>query len=257
MPANIEHMVSISVITAVYNRRGTVGEALESLLAQTHAKIEPIVIDGGSTDGTLEVVDRFRDRLSVVVSEHDGGVYDALNKGIARATGDVVGFLHADDVYATPHALAAIAAAFDDPTIDAVYGDLVYVRADNIDHVVRYWRAGTFEHGLLSRGWMPPHPTLYVRRKVYEQWGGFDCRFRIAADYESVLRLFGRAGIRAVYVPEVLVRMRVGGLSNGSLPALWQKSKEDLQAVRETGVGGLGTVVRKNLGKVGQFWRRT
>ena len=154
--------------------------------------MEHIVIDGGSTDGSLPILQAHGAQLAALVSEPDKGIYDALNKGIRRATGDVVGFLHADDLYETPESLAQVAAAFDDPAVDAVYGDLVYVRNDDPSQVVRYWRAGQFVPGCLERGWMPPHPTFYVRRSVYERLGLFETKFRIAADYESILRILGR-----------------------------------------------------------------
>ncbi len=248
--------VKISVITAIFNNRDTVAQALDSVLAQSHPAVELIVIDGGSTDGTLEVLQGYADRLAVLVSERDHGIYDALNKGIARASGDAVGFLHSDDLFADATVLARIAAAFTDPGVDAVYGDLLYVRKNDPTKVVRTWRAGAFSHSRLAHGWMPPHPTLYVRRAVYHRLGGFDTRYRIAADYDCVLRLLGKGGIRTTYIPEVLVRMRVGGASNRSLKNILQKSREDYRALRASGVGGLGTLAWKNLSKLPQFWDR-
>jgi glycosyltransferase involved in cell wall biosynthesis len=246
----------ISVVTAVYNRRDTVAQAIESVLSQTYPDVETILIDGASTDGTLEVLLPYRQHLDVFVSERDLGIYDALNKGIERASGDVVGFLHADDLFDNREVLLRVAEAFADPQVEAVYGDLVYVRHGNVDQVVRHWRAGQFEPSALRRGWMPPHPTFYVRRRVYQRLGLFDTSYRIAADYESVLRFLGRGGIRATYIPQVLVRMRLGGASNRSLNNILRKSREDLRALRGHGIGGIGTVLRKNLGKLSQFWRR-
>ena len=246
----------ISVVTAVYNRRETVTQAVESVLSQTHLDVETILI-GASTDGTLEALQPYRQHLDVFVSsERDDGIYDALNKGIERASGDVVGFLHADDLFAHRAVLARVAEAFADPQIEAVYGDLVYVRHDDVDRVVRYWRAGEFELGALRRGWMPPHPTFYVRRRVYQRLGLFDTRYRIAADYDSVLRFLGRGGVRAAYIPQVMVRMRVGGISNRSLGSILRKSREDLDALRGNGVGGISTLLQKNFSKLSQFWRR-
>lgn len=248
--------VRISVVMAVYNRRETVAQAIESVLSQTHPDVETILIDGVSTDGTLEILESYRRRLDVFVSERDHGIYDALNKGIERASGDVVGFLHADDLFDHSRVLAAIAEAFVDPAIEAVYGDLVYVRHDNVDRIVRYWRGGKFELGALRRGWMPPHPTFYVRRSIYQRLGLFDTRYRIAADYDSVLRFLGRGGIRTTYIPQVIVRMRVGGISNRSLGSIMRKSREDLYALRRNGVGGIGSLLHKNFSKLSQFWRR-
>lgn len=249
-------MIKISVITAVYNNRETISAALDSALRQSGVDIDLVVIDGGSTDGTLEVLRSYTGRLDVLVSEPDQGIYDALNKGIQRASGEVVGFLHSDDLFAGAGVLSRVAAAFADPEVGAVYGDLVYVRKDNPDQVVRYWRAGVFSRRRLRWGWMPPHPTLYVRRHVYEQHGLFDTSFRIAADYDFILRTLGQAGVGVRYIPEVLVKMRVGGASNRSLRNILRKSSEDLRALRRNGVGGVGALMWKNLSKLPQFLGR-
>lgn len=248
------HNLKISVITAVYNNRDTVAQALDSVLAQTHPDIELVVIDGGSTDGTREVLQDYADRLAVLVSEPDRGIYDALNKGIARASGEVVGFLHSDDLFSDASVLSRVASAFADPLVDAVYGDLLYVRKDDPSRVVRTWRSAAFSAARLAHGWMPPHPTFYVRRAVYARLGGYDISYRIAADYDCVLRLLGKGGIRAAYIPEVLVKMRVGGASNRSLKNILQKSCEDYRALRANGVGGLEALAWKNLSKLPQFF---
>lgn len=249
-------MINISVVTAVYNSNRTIGQALDSVLSQSYPTVESLVIDGASTDGTLAVLESYRSRLGVLISERDQGIYDALNKGIKHASGDVVGFLHADDVFEDTEVLAKVASVFQDPTVDAVYGDLVYVRQDDISQVIRYWKSGLYDDAALSRGWMPPHPTFYVRRSVYERLGGFDTRYRIAADYDTVLRFLAVGKIRAAYIPEVLVRMRTGGVSNRSLKTIIRKSREDLDVLRRNGVGGVLTMLRKNLRKVSQFFRR-
>lgn len=249
-------MIKISVVTAVYNRQQTVGQAIDSVLSQSYSAVESIVIDGASTDETLTVLEPYRFRLGVLISEPDQGIYDALNKGIKHATGDVVGFLHADDVFENNEVLAKVAAAFQDPTVDAVYGDLVYVRHDNVGHVIRYWKSGSYDDAALSRGWMPPHPTFYVRCSVYERLGDFDTRYRIAADYDSILRFLAVGKIRAAYIPEVLVRMRAGGVSNRSLKTILRKSLEDIDVLRRNQVGGVFTLLQKNFSKLSQFWRR-
>jgi len=249
-------MISISVVTAVYNRRDTVAQALASVLSQDYPAVETIVVDGASTDGTQDVLAEFRSRVSVLVSEPDEGIYFALNKGLKLATGDVVGFLHADDLFAAADSLTSIAAAFNDPTVDAVYGDLVYVRQSDVSRVVRLWTAGLCRRASMQRGWMPPHPTFYVRKSVYERLGGFDTQFRIAADYDLMTRFLFTGGIKAVYVPRILVRMRVGGVSNRSLKNLMKKSTEDYRIARRHKLGGLFTVVLKNVSKINQFWRR-
>lgn len=248
--------MKISIITAVYNNCDTIAQALDSVLAQMGADYELVVIDGGSTDGTLEILNRYAERIAVLVSEPDKGIYDALNKGIQRASGDVVGFLHSDDLFADTGVLSRIAAAFADSGVEAVYGDLLYVRKDNPDQVVRYWRAGDFSRSRLGWGWMPPHPTFYVRRGVYVRLGGFDTSYRIAADYDCMLRFLGRGGVRVAYIPEVLVKMRVGGASNRSFRNIIQKSREDYRALRNNGIGGLGALLMKNFQKLPQFLTR-
>lgn len=248
--------LKISVVTAVFNRADTVGDALASVRAQRCPAVEHIVIDGGSTDGTLDILHEHRGQLATLVSERDKGIYDALNKGVRLATGDVVGFLHADDMFEAPESLARVAAAFEDPSVGAVYGDLVYVRKDDPSHVVRYWQAGPYVPGCLARGWMPPHPTFYVRRSVYAQMGLFDTRFRISADYESILRILGRGGVKPAYLPHVLVRMRLGGVSNRSLGSMLLKSTEDYAAMRLNRLGGVSALVRKNFVKLPQFLAR-
>ncbi|MES3001702.1 MAG: glycosyltransferase family 2 protein [Pseudomonadota bacterium] len=245
--------LQISVVTAVMNRAETLGDALRSVQGQKWRNIEHIVIDGGSTDGSRDILQANRDQIAKLVSEPDHGLYDALNKGIAAATGDVIGFMHADDEYASPYTLDRVASAFEDPSVEAVYGDLVYVSKKDPSRVVRYWQAGRYRREHLEQGWMPPHPTFYVRREVYARLGAFDTRFRIAADYEHMLRLLWRGRVHAAYVPEVLVRMRTGGASNMSLFNILTKSREDYAAMRQNGIGGLQTLLLKNVTKLPQF----
>lgn len=242
----------VSVVTAVLNRAGTLAEALTSVQAQQGVRIQHVVIDGASTDGSLQLLRAQGDRVSVLVSEPDEGIYDALNKGLARATGDIIGFLHSDDVYAHDRVLARVVAAFDDPAVEAAYGDLDYVTQD-ATRVLRRWRAGHYSHGRLARGWMPPHPAFFARRSVYERLGTFDTSFRIAADYDWLLRVLGSGDVQPAYIPEVLVKMRWGGASNRSLERLLRKSREDLLALRRHGIGGVGTLLLKNLSKLQQF----
>lgn len=249
--------MKISVITAVRNGRATLADALDSALAQDYPDLELIVIDGASTDGTQEVIQRYAGRLAHAVSEPDRGIYDALNKGLRLASGEVVGFLHADDRYADERVLSRVAAALADPSVDACYGDLLYVRRDDPGRVVRCWRAGPYQPRRLVWGWMPPHPTFYARRAVYQRLGGFDSGYRIAADYDCLLRFLGAGRIACAYIPEVLVHMRLGGASNRSLRNLAQKSREDYRALRHNRIGGLSTVLLKNLRKLPQFFVRT
>jgi glycosyltransferase len=247
--------MKVSVITVCFNSAKTVADTLQSVASQTHADIEHLVIDGGSGDQTLNIVREQGHHVARVVSEPDFGIYDAMNKGIALATGDLVGFLNADDVFASPASVNRIATVAQTTEADAIYGDLVYVRADDTRAIVRRWRSGEFRRSRLSFGWMPPHPTFYVRRTLLQQVGGFDTRLRIAADYDLILRCLTQPRCRVAYVPEVLVRMRMGGASNRSIEAMWRKSREDLGAMHRTGVGGIGTLLCKNLRKLPQFLR--
>jgi glycosyltransferase involved in cell wall biosynthesis len=248
--------VKISIVTAVYNRAATVGQAIDSVAGQGGVEIEHLVIDGASRDGTLDAVWASRHPALVVHSEPDAGIYDALNKGIARASGDVVGLLHSDDFFARNDVLRMVADRFASEQVQAVHGDLDYVAAQDTTKVIRHWKAGAFDHGKLAQGWMPPHPTLFVRRKVFEDYGAYDTTYRISADYEAILRWFGKARIRSAYIPEVLVKMRVGGESNRSLSRILRKSREDYRALRANEIGGFSTLAKKNLSKIPQFFRK-
>lgn len=248
--------MKISVITAAFNRVQTIGQAIDSVCTQNYHDVEHLIIDAQSKDGTLEEIERRRLPSMRVVSEPDEGIYDALNKGIRLASGEVIGVVHSDDFLAHDGVLAKIAAAFADQSVEAVYGDLQYVAADDTSRVVRHWRSGLFEPKSLKFGWMPPHPALFVRRTLIEIEGGYDTQYSIAADYDAILRWFGKPGIRTTYIPEVLVKMRVGGESNASFGRIFRKSREDLAALRRNKVGGLGTLACKNLRKVMQFVER-
>ena len=245
--------MKISIVTVVYNNRDTIADAIKSVLGQRHADIELIVIDGASTDGTLEVLAGYASKIAVLVSEPDGGIYDALNKGIDRATGDVVGFLHSDDLLADDQAISRIVACMEDSTVDAVYGDLVYVRKDDPMRVVRTWKASEFTQSALAHGWMPPHPTFYARRSVYERLGKFDTTFKIAADYDCMLRIL-KSGVGVTYIPHLQVRMRVGGVSNRSLSNIVKKSREDIRALRKNNISATVALICKNARKLPQFF---
>lgn len=245
--------MKISVVTAVMNARATLPAMLESLKQQTYDDIEHVVQDGGSTDGTLATLKAEGHPSMALCSTKDGGLYDAINHGIARATGDIVGLLHADDQLAGPDVLARVAAVLQDPRIEGVYGDLQYVARDNAQRVIRHWKAGPFATALLRQGWMPPHPTLYLRREVFERAGLYDTSYQIAGDYDAMLRFLTTGGVRLGYIPHVMVRMKMGGLSNRSFAHMLRKSREDYRAIRRHGVGGVGTLVAKNLSKLPQF----
>jgi glycosyltransferase involved in cell wall biosynthesis len=246
-------MIKISIITAVFNSQPTVCQAIDSVLSQTHPLVESVVIDGASNDGTLDALESYRSRLGVFISEKDNGIYDALNKGINHSSGDVIGFMHADDVFDSHDVLQKVATAFEDPKVDAVYGDLVYVNYSDIQKVVRYWKSGEYNNKSFSKGWMPPHPAFYARRSVYERLGLFDTSYRISADYDITLRFLATGNISATYIPKVFVRMRLGGLSNRSLRTVFNKSIEDYKIIKRNKVGGIFSLICKNFRKLPQF----
>ena len=248
--------MKVSVVTVCFNSARTIRDTLASVAAQAGVECEHLVIDGGSTDGTVGIV-RERPGIAHFVSEPDRGLYDAMNKGIAAATGDVVGFLNSDDVYAGPGVLRKIAQVFADPGIDACYGDLVYVRQDDMSQVVRYWRSRPYAEGLVQRGWMPAHPTFFVRRRLLQEVGGFNTHYRFHADFDLVVRLFLKKRIKAVHIPDVLVRMRVGGKTNQSLRNVIRGNLESLHSLRSHQVAVTPMFfVGKLLSRVPQFFRR-
>lgn len=246
--------MKISVITITYNSAKTLQATLESVQSQTYSDIEHIIVDGASTDGTLAVIKAYANKHTNVryVSEPDEGIYNALNKGIRMATGDVIGFLHSDDVLNSPDSIEHIASAFADKEVDVVYGDLQYCRGDK---VTRKWISNAYRPCSLKYGWMPPHPTVYCRRKVYDEVGLYDEWFRISSDYDMMLRIF-MAGYRSKYLPEVLVCMATGGASNKDTRARLSKTQEDHIVLKKNHVGaGYLTVACKQLRKIRQFLR--
>jgi glycosyltransferase len=245
--------MKISVVTAVMNGRATLPAMLDSLEGQSHQDVEHVVQDGGSTDGTVAYLRAHRHRCMALQSISDTGIYDAINQGIHRASGDIVGLLHADDRLAGPEVLTWVAEAMADPAIDGVYGDLQYIARDDPTRVIRHWKAGAYSAAHLKRGWMPPHPTLYLRREVFARVGLYDTSYRIAGDYEAMLRYLTAGQVRLGYIPQVMVRMKMGGVSNRSFAHMIRKSREDYRAIRHHGVGGIGTLFAKNLSKLPQF----
>lgn len=224
--------MKISVITVCYNAEKTIKETLDSVRGQTYSEIEHVLVDGGSTDGTLAIIDSYQDSSVKLISEPDEGIYDAMNKGIGLATGEIIGILNADDVYDNKHIIEKIAMVFEDPTIDACYGDLVYVKTLDLSKIVRFWSAGSYYVGAFPRGWCPPHPTFFVRKGLYEEHGRFDLNFGLAADFELMLRFIEKKRINTAYIPSVLVRMRLGGATNKSLRNILIQNKEIIMAFK-------------------------
>ena len=245
--------MKISIITITYNSEKTLRDTMDSVLGQSYKDIEYILVDGKSKDGTCDIIRSYGDRVSKFISEKDKGLYDALNKGIRMATGDVVGFLHSDDIFASTETTKMIAEAFIKFKVDSVYGDLVYVDQNDTDKIIRFWRSRRFSRARALTCWMPPHPTFYVKREIYEKYGGFNTTFRIAADYESILRFLVRFRVSTFYIPLVLIRMRVGGESNKSIKNVIRKSLEDIRAMHINGLISFAALFNKNASKFKQF----
>lgn len=247
----------LSVITVCLNARDTIEDALVSINGQTHADKEHIVVDGASTDGTLDIVERHRAGIDTVISGKDPGLYYAMNKGIAAATGDYVGFLNSDDVYANPDVLAKVAKALEAGAVDAVHGDLLYVSAADTNKVIRYWKSKPHRPGAFEAGWHPAHPTLFVRTKVLRDLGGFDTSYRYHADFDLMVRLFIERRISSAYIPEVLVRMRTGGQSNRSIGNIIRGNRESYRIARRAGIADSPLwLARKLVYRLPQFFRR-
>lgn len=248
-------MPKISVITVCFNASTSIRACLESVASQS-VDLEHIVIDGKSTDKTLTIVDEFRtDPRLRVISEPDNGIYDAMNKGIKLARGQIIGFLNADDRYASPNTLSSVVIALADPAADSCYGDLIYVSQANPQHIVRYWRSGSYNRRGFYFGWMPPHPTFYAKRAVYERYGSFNTALGSAADYEIMLRFLCKNGVSTTYIPEILVAMQTGGVSNRSLKNRIKANRMDRIAWQVNGLKPHPlTLVAKPLRKLGQFF---
>lgn len=228
--------MKVTIITATYNSAATVRDTIESVLSQNYKDIEYLIIDGGSTDGTLEIVKGYGERIARVVSEADKGIYDALNRGIALATGDVVGILNSDDFYSDNNIISMVVDTLVLRNVDSCYGDLVYVDAVDTSKVVRRWRSGKFSPHKFFRGWMPPHPAFFVRKNVYDKYGVFNLQLGTAADYEIMLRFLLKYGITTDYIPHVLVRMRTGGVSNATVINRLRANHYDRVAWRVNGI---------------------
>jgi glycosyltransferase involved in cell wall biosynthesis len=224
--------MKVSIITACYNSANTIIDCISTVNNQTYQNIEHIIIDGGSTDGTVEYLKQSK-LVNQIISERDHGIYDALNKGIQIATGDVIGFLHSDDMLASSDIITKIVALFQKTKADGVYGNLVFVNAEN--KIVRTWIRNPFKRENVKYGWMPPHPTLFLRKEVYTKHGLFDISFKTAGDYDFMLRVMLDKKINLVYLPEVITKMRMGGVSTGNVKQLLLKSKEDIRALRKNG----------------------
>ena len=225
----------ISIITVVWNNAKTIKDAIDSVLSQTYENIEYIIVDGASTDGTVEIVKSYGYKISKFISEKDKGLYDAMNKGIAQATGDIVGILNSDDFYIDEFVIEKVVKEFEEKKCDSVYADLVYVKPDNLQKTVRYYDSSYFTPNKFAYGWMPAHPTFFVKREIYEKYGVFKIDYKIAADFDICARFLYKNKISYSYIKEPLIKMRVGGVST-SFKSIWINSLEQLRACRENGI---------------------
>lgn len=246
--------MKISIITVCYNSAETIEDTIRSVASQTYNDVEYIIVDGLSTDGTVGIIKKYPNIVSKWISEKDNGIYDAMNKGVGLATGDVIGILNADDVYADENVLSTVVNRFADPSVQGVYGDLKYVQKDDLKKVIRFWKSGEYSPGKFLQGWMPPHPTFYVLKSVYKRFGNYRIDMPSASDYEFMLRVIHVNNIKLSYLPQVLVLMREGGVSNRSLQHRINANKDDRRAWQVNGVQPkFYTLYLKPLSKLLQF----
>lgn len=244
--------MKVSIITTCYNREKTIAQAIESVLGQDYPDIEYIVVDGASTDGSFKVVRSYGSRITKVISERDGGMYEAINKGIKMATGEIVGLLHSDDFLFHPHIISEIVERFKQTSADIVYGDGLFVDAHETEKVIRDWRSGNYRRWKVRLGWLPLHPTVYIKRSAIERYGLYNEKYQIAADSDFLVRYLYKADLQVEYLGKYVVRMRMGGLSTDSQKrkAMW---KEDVEMFRENGFWGVPEKILKMCWKVPQF----
>ena len=244
--------MKVSIITCCYNRVNTIRGAIESVLAQDYPNIEYIVIDGASNDGSLEVINEYRDRISIIVSEPDHGMYEAINKGIRLATGDIVALVHSDDFLYDDHVVSDVVKEFERSQADFLYADGLFVDADNTDRVVRNWIGGNYKRGKVKFGWLPLHPTCYIKRSIIELLGQYDETYKMAADTDFLIRYLYEARLQVTYLHRYVVRMRMGGMSTdrSRMKAMW---KEDIAIMRKHGFSPVPTKLMKMMWKVPQF----
>lgn len=249
-------MLKVSIITVSFNSAVTIEDTIKSVFSQIYPNIEYIIIDGASTDGTQEIINRYKNRIAYFVSEPDQGIYNAMNKGIARATGDIIGTLNADDTYAHKRVIETVVKYFETSEAECGWGDLVYVKRDNLGKIVRMWISSPYKEGLFEKGWHPPHPAFFVKRETYARHGGYHEQFKIAADYEMALRLLKKYKVKSCYIPETLVKMRVGGISNSHLSGIVLANKESYQAwkINDLPVSPW-VIIKKLLSKTKQFFK--
>jgi len=228
--------MKISIITVVYNNKETIKDAIESVLSQTYHDIEYIIVDGASTDGTIEIIESYGNQIDGFISEPDKGLYDAMNKGIKLASGDIVGILNSDDFYIDNRVIEEVVQIFQEKKIDSLFADLVFVHPTNLNKVVRYYDSSKFKLNRFAYGWMPAHPTFFVKREAYVKYGLFKTDYKIAADYELLVRLLYKYNLKYFYLQKVLIKMRTGGISTNGLKSNWILNQEIIRACKENGI---------------------
>lgn len=248
--------MNVTIITASFNSALSIKTCLDSVVHQNYNDIEYLIIDGKSSDATLKIIKVYQQKFPFIklISEKDSGIYDALNKGVQLASGDIIGFVHSDDFLEFNDIIYHIVSMTKSENLDGVYGDLQYVDKSNTKKIIRSWKSCDFKPRLLKQGWMPPHPTLFLKKEVYEKHGLFDLSYRISADYDFLLRIFKDPELKFGYLPKVITKMRVGGASNKSLKNIIKKSKEDYRAIRINNIGNFLTLARKNFSKIKQLF---
>ncbi len=248
----------ITIITVSYNSEKYIEDAIKSVLAQKNVDLEYLIIDGKSTDKTMAIIQNFKNKIKKIVCEPDRGIYYAMNKGLGLATGDIIGFLNSDDVYNGDHVLQTVMKAFQDKKVDACYGDLIYFKPYNMDKISRYWKSSNFIPKSFSKGWMPPHPTFFVRKNIYEKLGFFNTRYSIAADFDLMLRFLQVGNINSIYIPDILVKMRLGGVSNRSFRNIFRQNREVYNSLKTNGqpIYWYNLFIKKFFKKASQYLRK-
>ena len=227
--------MKVTIITVVWNNRETIDGAIKSVLSQTYKDIEYIIVDGLSTDGTVDIIKSYGNKISKFLSESDKGLYDAMNKGIGLANGDIIGILNSDDFYIDSSVIERVVKEFEEKNVECVYGDLIYVKPENLDKIVRYYDSSNFNPSKFAYGWMPAHPTVFLKKYIYKKYGIFRTDLKIAADFDILARFLFTHKVSYSYIQEVLVKMRTGGIST-SLNSIWYISIEQLKACRTNNI---------------------
>ena len=254
----MQNLPLVSIITTVLNSRETIEDTIKSVLNQYYPNIEHIIVDGGSIDGTIEVINKYRKKISKFISEKDKGIYDGMNKGIRMAGGEIIGILNSDDIYASDNVIEEVVKTMEESNADCCWGDLVYVDTKDTNKIIRYWKSSEYEPGKFRKGWMPPHPTFFVRRWIYEKYGRFNLDFPISADYELMLRFLEKYKIKTCYISQVMVKMRIGGQSNKSIINIIKANIECYKAwkINSLKINPL-IIFLKPLSKIPQYFTRS